>query len=330
MPAIAPFLVHAGGAGVRMLDVGLRGDEDFLLVHSVEDAAEWRNEITRFAITGEKVYHCLQDPSLTFSFDADCLAFEGLADAHPGQTVTAADINNLIPGAFGWDGASRIYVYRRPRRRRSAAQLATINFDIEVMGARFDTNYDNANNPLTWSDPSTVLTASPDVFTPVASIYGATFFWRRRAVLDYTAVYDPSDLFDIETVEFCQSLSSGASQPANLAAFLASVDSVGDTAENEIVEIFHVVTGEHWLEDTEGNQLPTILGVPTNPIDSQVLPNTAARWVAVWMPGGGPEHTIGYYFGAFLTTHNDSLIDNGSRELISLYDMKNAEWAYGP
>ena len=54
------------------------------------------------------------------------------------------------------------------------------------------------------------------------------------------------------------------------------------------------------------------------------------------MPGGGPEHTLGYYFGAeadlaaFLTTHNDSLIDNGSRELISLYDMKNAEWAYGP
>lgn len=336
MPAIAPFLVHASGDGVRMSDVGLRGDEDYLLVHSVEDAAEYGNEITRFAITGEKVYHALQDPKLTFSFDADCLAFEGLANCHPGRTVTAASINNLIPGAFGWDGLNRIYVYRRPRRRRSGAQLASINFEIEVHNATFTSQYDNGNNPLTWADPSTVLTASPDAFAPVASVFGASIFWRRKGTIDRTAYYDPSNLLGMDVREYCQSWPAASAQPANLAAFLVSVDSQGDSTESEIVEVFNVVTGTHWLEDPDGNELPLLLATPTNPIDTQVFGNIACRWAAVWLPSGGTEHYPEDFFGAeadlaaFLTAHNGGVLDNGTRELVALYDMKNSSWAYGP
>lgn len=320
-----------------MSDVGLRGDEDYLLIHTVEDSAEYGNEITRFAITGEKVYHALQDPRLTFSFDADCLAFEGLANCHPGRAVTAASINNLIPGAFGWTGDNRIYIYRRPRRRRSAAQLASIQFDIEVHGPTFTSQYDNGNTPLTWTDPSTILISSPDAFLPVpAGLFGASIFWRRRGTIDRTGYYDPSSLLGMDVREYCQSWPTASAQPANLAAFLVSVDSGGDHAESAIVEVFNVTTGEHWLEDPEGNQLPLLLGTPTNPIDVQVFPNTACRFAALWLPEGGSEYYPGDYFGDesdladFLETHNDGDLDNGTRALVALYDMQQAMFLYGP
>lgn len=316
-----------------MSDVGLRGDEDYLLVHSVEDAAEYGNEITRFGITGEKVYHCLQDPKLTFSFDADCLAFEGLANCHPGRTVTAASINNIIPGAFGWDGANRIYVYRRPRRRRSGAQLASINFEIEVHNSSFTAQYDNGLSPLTWTDPATILITSPNAFEPVpAGLFGASIFWRRRGTIDRTSYFDPSNLLGLDVREYCQSWPVASAQPANLAAFLVSVDSQGDATESAIVEVFNVVTGEHWMEDPEGNQLPLLLGTPTDPIDVQVFPNTACRWAAVWLLSGGGEHVSGDYFGseADLAAFQVNYPDNGTRTLVALYDMKNSSYAFGP
>lgn len=325
-----------------MSDVGLRGDEDYLLVHSVEDAAEYGNEITRFGITGEKVYHCLQDPKLTFSFDADCLAFEGLANCHPGRTVTAASINNIIPGAFGWEGANRIYVYRRPRRRRSGAQLASINFEIEVMNAQFTqtdtTNYDNPNgqgsgNPmssLTWGDPTTVLTSSPNAFAPAASYFGATIFWRRRGTIDRTAFFDPSNLLGLDIREYCQSWPVASTQPTDLATFLSGVDTQGDEAGSTIVEIFDVRTGTHYLEDSQGNQLPTLLANGTNPIDSQVFPNTACRWAAAWRDTSGTEHVPGDYFGseANLAAFQAAHPDDASLTLAGLYDMKKSMTAF--
>jgi hypothetical protein len=337
MPAIAPFLVHASGDGVRMSDVGLKGDEDFLLVHSVEDTAEYGNEITRFGINGEKVYHCLQDPKLTFSFDADCLAFEGLANCHPGRTVTAADINNLIPNAFGWAGTNRIYVYRRPRRRRSAAALATIQFEIEVMNATFEHNYDNGLNPLPYLDPGPILINSTEGFQPVTSLFSATIFWRRRGTIDLTGYYDPANLMGLETREYCQSWPVANTKPANYAAFLASVDTQGNETGSTIVEVFDVTTGTHMLEDTaEGNQLPTILGNAQNPIDTQVFPNPACRWLAVWLPAGGSEHIKGEYFGSeadltgFLAVYNGGAVISAEKTLVALYDMKKSMWAYGP
>jgi hypothetical protein len=337
MPAISPFLVHASGDGVRMSDVGLKGDEDFLLVHSVEDSAEYGNEITRFGITGEKVYHCLQDPKLTFSFDADCLAFEGLANCHPGRTVTAESINNLIPNAFGWDGPNRIYVYRRPRRRRSAAALATIQFEIEVMNAVFQHNYDNPNGlgggfPITWVDPSTILVNSTNAFVPAPSIFGATIFWRRRGTIDRTGFFDPSNLLGMDVREFCQSLPVGSPQPANLTEFLATVDTQLDEAGSTIVEVFDVRTGTHWINDDQGNKLPTLLANGTNPIDTQVFPNTACRWAAVWRYTGGTEHVSADYFGseADLAAFRLSHPDDATLTLAGLYDMKKSMTALAP
>jgi len=330
MPAIAPFLVHASSDGVRMSDVGLRGDEDYLLVHSVEDAADWKGEIERFGITGEKVYHALQDPYLTFSFDADCLAFEGLANCHPGRTVTAASINNIIPGAFGWDGANRIYVYRRPRRRRSGAQLASINFEIEVHNSSFTAQYDNGLSPLTWTDPSTVLISSPNAFVPAVSYFGATIFWRRRGTIDRTAFFDPSNLLGLDIREYCQSWPVASTKPADLAAFLVSVDSQGDETGSSIVEIFDVTTGQHFLEDSQGNQLPTLLANGTNPIDAQVFPNTACRWAAVWRDTSGTEHVAGDYFGseANLAAFQVAHPDDAFLTLAGLYDMKKSMTAF--
>jgi hypothetical protein len=333
MPAISPFLVHASGDGVRMSDVGLKGDEDFLLVHSVEDTAEYGNEITRFGINGEKVYHCLQDPKLTFSFDADCLAFEGLANCHPGRTVTAASINNLIPNAFGWAGTNRIYVYRRPRRRRSAAALATIQFEIEVMNATFEHNYDNGLNPLPYLDPGPILINSTEGFQPVPSLFGATIFWRRRGTIDRRGFFDPSGLLGNDTKEYCQSWLVGNTKPVDLAAFYANVDTQGNETGSTIVEVFDVTTGTHMLEDTAvGNVLPDLLGNAINPIDTQVLPNPACRWAAVWRATGGTEHVGADYFGseADLAAFRLSHPDDAYLTLAGLYDMKRSMTALAP
>lgn len=340
MPAIAPFYVHAASPGVRMSDVGLTGDEDFLLIHSVEDAAEYGQEIKRFNTLGEKIYHVLQDPSLTFSFDCDCLAFEGLANAHPGQVVTQADVNNILPGAFGWNTVGDIATvchYRRPRRRRMAGSLASLQFELHIELANATLEAPGVLSASTWGDPAAILTDSSEVFS-APSIFSATIFWRRRATLDYSGISgtnDPSNIFNAgENYEYCQKWLAASTQPADLAEFLTDVDSVGDSAENEIVEVYHVPTGTHWVNDSEGNRLPALLIANTNPIDTQVFPDVAARRIAVWADNGNPEYYRTGYFtneadlAAFLTAYNGGMVDNGVKELISLYDLKTDTWEY--
>jgi len=101
--------------------------------------------------------------------------------------------------------------------------------------------------------------------------------------------------------------------------------------------VFDVTTGTHMLEDTaQGNQLPDILGNAQNPIDTQVFPNPACRWLAVWLPAGGTEHIKGEYFGseadlaAFLAVYNGGAVISAEKTLVALYDMKKSMWAYGP
>ncbi len=339
MPAIAPFTVHAASPGVRMSDVGLVGDEDFLLIHSVEDAAEYGQEVKRFNTLGEKIYHVLQDPSLTFSFDCDCLAFEGLANAHPGQVVTQADVNNIIPGAFGWntvEDVATVCHYRRPRRRRMAGNLASLSFELHIELANATLEAPGVLSASTWGDPIEILTPSTDVFQ-ADSIFSATIFWRRRATLDYTGISptnDPSNLFGLDNFEYCQKWLAASAQPDDLAEFLVDVDSVGDSAENEIVEVFHTPSGTHWVNDPEGNRLPSLLGSNTNPIDAQVFPDVAARRIATWVDQGEVEYyRTGYFTNeadltAFLAAYNGGMLDNGVKALVSLYDLKTDTWEY--
>lgn len=178
MPAIAPFTVTATGAGVLMSDVGLRGDEDYLLIDEVTDTAEYSQEITRFNEAGRKIYHALQDPFLRFSFTGKCLAFRGLANAHPGQAVTADDLENIMPGAFGWQfmaaGSYPLYFYRRPVRRRISADLADLSFDVEVHPGN-GTLVTPAT--LAWDPPQATLQVSAPPLADTPPPEGTTHAW---------------------------------------------------------------------------------------------------------------------------------------------------------
>ncbi len=363
MPAIASFYVHASAPGVRMSDIGLRGDEDFLLVHAVEDSAEYLGEEVVYNTSGKRIYHCLKDPVLTFSFDADCLAFERLANCHPGTNLHPSMLNNLISGAFGFSlGVGTEILYRRPRRQRSAANLAHIQFDIECRNAGLA----GVNiNPTSWAGPSpaeilvhSLSTAYPDV----PSVFGCSIFWRRRATLDFSTAPALSGTVGhglaAETTDYMRGKSAAGAQPANLAAFIATVDSIGETGtdddgafygrmpsgsegddiESEIVEVYHVPSGTHWLSDPTGNQIPGLL---ISNIDPRTVANTTvicARWLALWnQDSATPDFSYidGYYgdeanLAGFLATNNDGELTAGGRTLLRLWDAKAGAWAYDP
>jgi hypothetical protein len=220
--------------------------------------------------------------------------------------------------------------------------LATIQFEIEVMNAVFQHSYDNPTglgisgdplSSLTYPDPDTVLTSSTEGFQPVTSLFGATIFWRRRGTIDRRGFFDPSGLLGNDTKEYCQSWPVGNTKPANLAAFYANVDTQENETGSTIVEVFDVTTGTHMLEDTAvGNVLPTLLGNAINPIDTQVLPNPACRWAAVWRATGGTEHVGADYFGseADLAAFRVSHPDDAYLTLVGLYDMKRSMTALAP
>ena len=281
MPAIAPYTVHVGGAGVLVSDIGLKGDEDFLLIHGVEDSADYGNRITKFNAAGDKIYDAIQDPTLIFSFDADCLAFKGLANAHPGQSITSADIINLIPEAFQWEGASRKYIYMRPRRRRRSAQLASINFDIEVVNESISTQYSLGNNELSksnWGTPANVYAG-----TAYPPFMGFSIIWRRTLIPGLTESADYNRAAD--TTYCYQGWPIENDQPANLTAFYSMVDSLGTGVgvESEITEVYNVVKNETWLPSVSATTISEMVAANINPLYvGEVDTVICAQYYALW------------------------------------------------
>ena len=346
MPAIASFTLHTAGAGVVMDDVGLRGDEDFLLVHSVEDSAEYREEITHFDITGDMIYNCLKDPRLVVAYDADCLAFKGLANMHPGKAVNPAVLNNYLSDAFSnggsiWSGGT--IRYRRPRRKRNGAALASIQFELEVIPADLSSATPILTTPavsgtagspvysVTWPNPANVLSSSTATTPPAqAEIFGCTIWWKRTTTLDLGTLDHPAGVgYVAELTHYYQGLPADSPQPANYTQFLSMVDSHGN-GDSEIVEVYHVPTATTWfpVSGVHGT-IPTLLLVPSDP---RVLnqPNTVTnewltRYIAKWEdPTSGDFYADTAYVEDYadLAAFQADFPDDAYRTLISVFDAK--------
>lgn len=342
MPAIAPYYVHAAGAGILMADVGLRGDEDFLLIHSVTDEAEYSQEIKRFNAEGKKIYHVIQDPYLNFKFDCDCLAFQGLANGHPGQAVTLADIQNYLPGAFGWPTTGVICHYRRPVRHRGAGALASLNFELHVELGNTTITVPAALSASTWGDPAEILVGgetTPGDFPEMPSIFGATLFWRREMVMDDRQTGENYESDD--TTSYFQAVLTGDDQPADLAEFLADVDAYGNSTESTIVEVYHVPTAEYWVGGTSGRTAITELLIanidPREATVTQDATQLTARYYAYWSSPAAPvglgnytsTHREDYAdLDAFLDANNGGVVDGPERELMVLFDTKTNAYLY--
>lgn len=342
MPAIASALVHVSPeAGIRMSDFGLRGDEDFLLIHSVTDRAEYQEEKKVFNLAGKKIYHGLIDPELVFSFDADCLALEGLANLHPGQNIGPSLLNNMLSGAFDFDiaGAPSPWImYRRPVRTRRAGNIASINFEIVVSNVTPAGTYQTAITswPGGATPGNTLVDSTTTAPAPTASIFGATIFWRRKTTLSLgTLSTTLGQGTAAENTHYYQGHPVLSAQPANYAAFLVSVDSEGTTAESEIVEVYHVPSGTHWhLEGTPNvARIPSFLLSEQDPREFETdTDGLIARFIAVWNDTDSGDDYSEVYTDvlADLTAFQTAYPDDADRTLQALYDAKACAWLLGP
>ena len=329
-----------------MDDVGLRGDEDFLLVHSVEDSAEYREEITHFDITGGMIYNCLKDPRLVVAYDADCLAFKGLANTHPGKAVNPAVLNNYLSDAFSNGGSiwsSGTIRYRRPRRKRNGAALASIQFELEVIPAGLSSATPSLTTPavsgtagspvysVTWPNPSGVLSSSTSTTPPAAAeMFGNTIFWKRKTTLDLGTLIPVPGVGDVAELTYLyQGLPATSPQPANYSQFLSMVDSYGNGA-SEITEVYHVPTAANWfLGSGETATIPTLLLVPSDPT-SLAQPNTItdewlARYIAKWEDvASGDNYAETAYVDEYadLAAFQAEYPDDANNTLISVFDAK--------
>jgi len=341
MPAIASFTLHTAGAGVVMDDVGLRGDEDFLLVHSVEDSAEYREEITHFDITGDMIYNCLKDPRLVVAYDADCLAFKGLANMHPGKAVNPALLNNHLSDAFSngstlWAGGT--IRYRRPRRKRGAGSLASIQFELEVIPSGLSGGTGStadAFGSTAWPDPTVTLSGSTSTTPPAApNLYGYTIFWRRKTTLSLgTIVQTPGVGSEGAITYYLQGLSASDPQPANIAGFTTTVDPYGD-AESDIIEVYHVPTATNWLHNDGSNDqvIPARLLASINPVLYTSANELYARYIAKWTITALSADAIYTYLEDYadLAAFQVANPDDGSRTLVWLFDSKINDYLLGP
>ncbi len=322
-----------------MDDVGLRGDEDFLLVHSVEDSAEYREEITHFNIDGDMIYNCLKDPRLTVAYDAHCLAFKGLANMHPGKAINPALLNNYLSDAFAGAGSlfsGGILRYRRPRRKREAGNLASIQFEIEVIPGGLSGGIGSAADvygSAAWPNPASILTSSESTSPlPAKSLFGCTIFWRRKTTLSVGSVtIVPGEGSEATVTNHFQGLPATAPQPANLAAFLVSVDAYGD-GNSDIAEVYHVPSGTTWfLGGSELEMIPALLLEPQDPRDyyATETPYTC-RYIAKWAGATYNYTTIHAENYANLSAFQAVYPNNAERTLIWLFDARTNAYLFGP
>lgn len=240
MPAIPPYIINtANGTGLRLADVGLAGDELFMLVSSVTDSAEFQEEILIKNTAGKRIYHALLDPVLTYSFNTTVLAFHGLANAAPGTDVkaglgaiTPALLNNVLTNNFQFssDGDTK-FTLRRPRRTRRAGDLADYSFDIVVTNANVDFGLGATQHIPT--APATVYTAPTTALPRYDLLTGYSLISLR--LLTITGPISGYNHFT--NLRYWRTWPASTTPPADLGAYLYGFDF--PSATNKVLyEIF--------------------------------------------------------------------------------------------
>ena len=69
-----------------------------------------------------------RDPILTFAFDGYITTLAGLADQHPGTSVTS--LANYQGATYGFDPADGVMVYEDPSRECSNEDIAKAKFNV--------------------------------------------------------------------------------------------------------------------------------------------------------------------------------------------------------
>lgn len=242
MPAIPPYIINTAPAtGVRMGDVGLEGDEYFMLVESVNDSAEFQDEILIRNSPGRRIYHALLDPVLTYSFSTKVIAFHGLANAAPGtdvksaaEAITPTLLNNVLTNNFQFSGGK--FTLRRPRRARRAGDLADFSFDIEVTEAAVD--YGTGKTQHTAAAVTSVLTYAASELPRYDLVTGFSLISLRT--LDVTGPI--SGFAHLTDFQYWQTWPAGNPTPADYTEYTTGYDTLPNTTGKEIREVFALDT----------------------------------------------------------------------------------------
>ncbi len=140
-------------------------EEDCILVRSLTPEIDQPRE-QRFAASGRNILTAYAPPRLTWQIEAQVLAYDGLANYHPGTPLS----RRLLPCANAsyrrpWQmGPAGTLVYEAPRLVNAAGTLPTISFSIAehcpAPGASLDTD----TFPAIF--PAGILTIIPTESTP--------------------------------------------------------------------------------------------------------------------------------------------------------------------
>lgn len=140
-------------------------DEDFILVRSLTPEIDQPRE-QRFATSGRNILTAYAPPRLTWQIDAQVLAYDGLANYHPGtplarRILPCANASYRRPYQMGPAGT---LVFEAPRLVNAPGLLPTIAFAIAehcpAPGASLDTD----TYPAIY--PTGILTTIPTESTP--------------------------------------------------------------------------------------------------------------------------------------------------------------------
>jgi hypothetical protein len=292
MPAIPPYIINVNSTtGLRMADVGLKGDEYFMLVESVSDSAEFQEEIVLRNTAGKRIYHALIDPVLTYAFSTKVLAFNGIANAAPGTSVkattgaiTPALLNNVLANTFQFAGGS--FTLRRPRRTRRAGDLADFSFDIEVTDAAVD--YGIGRSQHTPAAVSATLTYPASELPRYDVITGLSLISLRT--IDVTGPI--SGYAHLTDFQYWQTWPAGNPAPSNYTAYKATYDTPANTTGKEIREIHALdVPGGRAITvpvTGSGTLISTALAAGTPVATAFPVPDWSHIIECVTPGGGGP------------------------------------------
>lgn len=114
--------------------IGVLQGEQYLLIHECSCRGS-RKTFEDHDKDGKLIFMVEYDPRLRWSIDADVLAATGLANYHPGASLSteALTFANGETHPFLFENETGVYVYRDPVRTPDAGGLVAVNFDIELI-----------------------------------------------------------------------------------------------------------------------------------------------------------------------------------------------------
>jgi hypothetical protein len=118
MPAVSAYVQHGTLTSAALLD------EPNILVTSLSITPAREEKLYKFGgVTKVARY---TDPTISFAFSGMVSALAGLADQHPGTSITS--LANFATARHGFDPADGVIVYTDPSSEENGEDPTTISF----------------------------------------------------------------------------------------------------------------------------------------------------------------------------------------------------------